>query len=151
MPLTQEHHEHETHRADARARRNAVIIVIVAAIAGAATLHAVGSSASWLRAWAERDPEHAARVVFALLAVSVSVPMLGLAFWAARFAAKINRGCRYPPHDARLTRDIRVRVGAAAQRFARLYFLFAAVFVAIAIYAPVLFWRLYHSLLERVP
>jgi cytochrome bd-type quinol oxidase subunit 2 len=151
MPLTQEAHEHETHRADPRARRKAVIIVIIAAIAGAATLHAVGSSANWLRAWAEGDPEHAARVVFALLAVSVSVPMLGLAFWAARFAAKINRGGRYPPHDARLTRDTRVRVGAAAERFTYLYFLFAAVAVAIAIHAPVLFWRLYHGLLERVP
>jgi hypothetical protein len=151
MPSTQEPHEHETHKADPRARRNAIIIVIIAVIVGAALLHAVGSSASWLRAWAERDPEHAARVVFALLAVSVSVPMLGLAFLAARFAASINRGRRYPPQDARLTRDIRVRVGAAAQRFARLYYLFAAVAGAIAIYAPVLFWRLYHGLLERVP
>jgi hypothetical protein len=151
MSAIQEPYEHETHRADPQARRNAVIIVIVVAIAGAALLHAVGSSASWLRAWAERDPEHAARVVFALLAVSVSVPMLGLAFWTARFASRINRASRYPPRDARLTRDTRVRVGAAARRFARLYYLLAAVAVAIATYVPVLFWRLYHGLLERVP
>lgn len=136
----------EIHRADPRARRNAIIVVLVAGIAGAAILHAFGGSAEDLRAWVERDVERAGKTLFALMALGFSAPMLGLAFWVWRFAAQINRAGRYPPPAAKLTRDTRVRTGASAMAVARLHYVLAVIVALMAIIAPVLLWRVYSGL-----
>ena len=136
----------EIHRADPVARRNAVILVIVAGVVGAALLHALGESSEGIRAWVEGAPERAAKTLFASVVLGVSAPMLGLAFWMRRLATKISRASRYPPPDARLTRDTRVHRGASALAIARLHNAFAAIAALMAIVAPVLLWRVSREL-----
>jgi hypothetical protein len=136
----------EIHRADPRARRNAIIMVVVGGIVGAAILHALGESSEGFSAWVERDAVRAGKTLYAVLAIGFSAPMLGLAFWMRRFAARISRARRYPPPTARLTRDARVRTGASAAAIARLHNLLAAFLALMAIVVPVLLWRVYGTL-----
>ncbi len=136
----------EIHRADPVARRNAIIVVVVVGVFGAAILHALGESSEGVRAWAERAPERAAKVLFALMVFGVSAPMFGLALWMKHFATKISRAGRYPPPDAKLTRDTRVRTGASALAIARLHNAFAAIAALMAIVAPLLLWRVSREL-----
>lgn len=136
----------EMQKADPRARRTAILIVVAASVVGAASLHIIGKSSEGLRAWAARDPEHAAKVLFPLIAPAISVPLLGLAVWMERFASKVKRAGRYPPPDARLTSDTRVRTGADALAFVRLHRILAGITALVAIGWPVLLWRAYRLL-----
>ena len=136
----------EIHRADPSARRSAIAIVIVAGIVGAAILHVLGRSSEGLRVWVERDPQRAGATLLALVALGFSAPLLGLAWWIRRFAVKVNRAGRYPPPDARLTRDTRVRTGNAAGAIARLHYILAGFMALLAIGVPVLLWRVYEVL-----
>jgi len=139
-------HKVEIHRADPSARRNAIVIVVVAGIAGAAILHVLGESSEGLRSWIERDPQRAGGTLFALMALGFSAPLLGLSLWVRRFAAKVNRAGRYPPPDARLTRDTRVRTGNAAGAIARLHYVLSGLMALLAIGVPLLLWRVYDVL-----
>jgi hypothetical protein len=65
----------EIHRADPGARRNAIVVVVVAGIVGAAILHAFGESSESLRVWLERDAERAGKTLFTLMALCFSAPM----------------------------------------------------------------------------
>ena len=130
----------EIHEADPRVRRNAIVVVVVAGIVGAGMLHALGGWSEGLRSWVEGSPEQAATLFLVVTVVGVSGPMLGLAFWMKRFASRVGRVGRYPPPDARLTRDTRVRRGSSALAIARLHYVSAAIAVVIAICAPVLVW-----------
>ncbi|MGD8699292.1 MAG: hypothetical protein PVJ43_08385 [Gemmatimonadales bacterium] len=136
----------EIHKADRRARRHAVIVVIVACVVGAAILHALGNSAESLRAWIEHDVERAGRTLFVLMALGFSAPMLGLALWIGRFAGEIKRAGRYPPPEAKLTRDTRIRTGTSATAIARLHYLLAVLAALMAIFVPVVLWRVYAGL-----
>ena len=133
----------QIHKADPRARRNAILIVIAASVVGAVALHVMGESSGWLQAWAERDPQRAAKVLFAL---GFSGPLLGLAVWVERFAGKVKRAGRYPPPEARLTRDMRIRTGDSALAIVRLHRVLAAMTALLAIGAPVVLWRVYRQL-----
>jgi hypothetical protein len=92
-------------------------MVVAAGIVGAVALHLLGESSEWLQAWAERDPQRAASILFALMTLGFSAPLFGLAIWLERFAGQIKRAGRYPPPEAKLTRDTRVRTGASALAF----------------------------------
>ena len=83
---------------------------------------------------------------FLSMALGFSAPLLGLALWIRRFAAKVNRAGRYPPPDARLTRDTRVRTGDAAGAIARLQYFLAGLMALLAIAVPILLWRVYDVL-----
>ncbi|MGD8869824.1 MAG: hypothetical protein PVI01_19540, partial [Gemmatimonadales bacterium] len=65
----------EIHKADPRARRSAILMVVAAGIVGAVALHLMGESSEWLQAWAERDPQRAASILFALMTLGFSVPL----------------------------------------------------------------------------
>lgn len=106
----------------------------------------MGESSEWLQGWAERDPQRAAEILFALVAVGFSGPLLGLSVWIGRFAGKIRRAGRYPPPEAKLARDTRVRTGASALAFVRLHRILAAITALLAIGAPVVLWRVYRQL-----
>lgn len=121
-------------------------MVAAASVVGAASLHIIGKSSEGLRAWAAGDPEHAAKVLFPLIALAITAPLLGLAVWMKRFVHKVQRAGRYPPPDARLTRDTRVRTGTDALAFVRLHRIVAAITALIAIGWPILLWRAYRRL-----
>jgi hypothetical protein len=70
-----------------------------------------------------------------------------LAAWAGRIAGRIGRAGRYPPPDAKLTRDTRVRSGASATAMARLHYAVAVIAALMAIAVPVLLWGVYGRLL----
>jgi hypothetical protein len=120
--------------------------VVVAGIVGAVLLHVFAESSEGLRAWIERDPQRAGGTLFALMALGFSAPLLGLALWIRRFAAKVNGAGRYPPPDARLTQDTRVRTGDAARAIARLHYFLSGLMALLAIGVPVLLWRVYEVL-----
>ncbi len=77
------------------------------------------------------------------MALGFTAPMLGLAVWTGRFASEIKRAGRYPPPEAKLTRDTRIRTGASATAIARLLYFLAALAALMAILVPVVLWRVY--------
>jgi hypothetical protein len=80
------------------------------------------------------------------MTLGFSAPLFGLAIWLERFAGQIKRAGRYPPPEAKLTRDTRVRTGASALAFVRLHRTLAAIAALLAIGAPVVLWRVYRQL-----
>ena len=131
----------EIQRGSPRARRRAVLVVLVGAAAGAAALVAIECHRPALQAWLAADPARARMTLGAVFAALV-LPLLGLAGYLWRWGGAIARAERFPPPGAEVVRDTPVRRGAAARRQGRLVQGFAAACALAAIALAALGWRL---------
>jgi len=102
--------------------------------------------------WITRDPEQIdsrLRLAFAVLAVAVVVPPLGVAAYLWRLGDRIVRAERFPPPGLAVTTDTVVLRGRFARRRGRLIQILAAIFVLAAPVLAITLWRLM-SLLRRL-
>jgi len=105
-------------RADAGARRQAVMFVVVGALAGLLLMVAVERYRLPLQDWLLSDPAQFARriVLLAHLAAALlTAPLLGFAFYLWSFGVQVMRMQRYPPPGCRVIRDTPILQGPAAQ------------------------------------
>ena len=142
----------EIQRADPLARRKAALVVACGLLVGLVVISLAEFYRPALVDWFTRDPEQIdsrLRLVFAVLAVALVVPLLGFGacFW--RLGDRIVRAERFPPPGLAVTTDTVVLRGRFARRRGRLIQLLAAIFVLAAPpFAIILWWLM--SLLRRL-
>lgn len=117
-------------KADPAARRKALWLVVIAALAAAGLLWYLQTAEQQLKVLTETDPALAmVRVLLALriLAVALVLSMLGFAAYLFRLGRRIQRAQRSPPPGMRVIRDTPVITGSGAQSRGRLLKLLAVV------------------------
>jgi len=105
-------------KADAGVRRQALVFVVVGALAGILLMVAVERYRLPLQDWLLSDPAQLARrlVLLARLAAALlSAPLLGFAIYLWSFGVRVMRMRRYPPPGCRVIRDTPILQGQAAQ------------------------------------
>ncbi len=134
----------QTQPPDPRARRNAVLLVIMLAVLGTIALIAMERFIDDLRELTREDPYLAiVRVNSAikLLAVSIGLGLAGFAAWLARLSLQAHRTQRFPPPGTRVIRETRVLTGEAARARARLGFGLAAAVAVAGLGLAVYLWH----------
>ncbi len=109
----------EIQPADPRARRLAIAIAIIGALAGATLIALFESFRSEVRAWIREDFQARGKLVLLIAAVLTTAPLMTLAVCLWRLGGRVSRAGRYPPPGLRVTRDTTVATGPAAHRRAR--------------------------------
>ncbi len=107
-------------KADPAARRQAVPVIVIGALAGALLLAAMERYRLPLHDWLLSDPERFTRrlgLVSYLAAAALALPLLGFALYFWAFGVKVMRARRFPLPGQRVIRDTPVLEGRAA--FAR--------------------------------
>ena len=105
--------------ADLRARRQAILLVLVGTIAGALAIAALDHYRAPLETWLLSDPKQRAdRLSLASwsLAAAVALPLTGLAAYLWSIGVKAIRGQEFPPPGVRVIRDTPIHTGGAAIR-----------------------------------
>lgn len=127
----------EIHRADARFRRTAPLVLLGVMLVGGAALWA-------LQRWLDSSTrvglagyDGLLLLAIGLIALLVAVS-LGIAISLWLEARRIQREDRFPPSDMRTLRDVPIRHGAQARRYAR--YLFAAAVIAALAAFGILLW-----------
>ena len=106
----------EVQKADPRARRRALAMLLVVGGLGAWGL-VVGDG--WLAAQRAADPDDARRALLVVVrwaAVGNAVVMGGFAAYAWRFGRRVRRDGRFPPVGHPVVRDTPILTGAPAHR-----------------------------------
>lgn len=119
--------------ADPVARRNAWIVTVVIAAAGALGYLALQD---WLAGVIERDPVEARATLLAALSLGAwtsAVLMAALAAWCWHLGSKVRRAGRFPLPEAKLLRDTAVVEGAAAQARGRMLQICAVALMLLAV------------------
>jgi len=104
--------------------------------------------------WITRDPEQIdsrLRLAFAVLAVAVVVPPLGVAAYLWRLGDRILRAERFPAPGLAVTKDMVVLRGRFARRRGRLAQLLAAILVLAASALVIILWWFVSLLGARAP
>jgi hypothetical protein len=141
--------EPEIQRADAGARRRAVLIVVFAAVAGAILIALFRASRPALERWIMRDPSQVGarlRLSFAIVVVLSSASLLGFAAYFWRLGARVVDAERFPPPGVAVFRDTPVVRGPAARRRGRLIQAAAVALTVLAILIAVLLSRIASAL-----
>jgi hypothetical protein len=115
----------EIQPADPKARRRALVIVLVIASLGLATVVAVNGFFQELEALARADPERAAQQLVGalkILAAGLALCLLGASGWLCNLSRRTYGSQRFPPPGVAVVRDVRVAIGAKARRRALLGF-----------------------------
>jgi hypothetical protein len=105
----------ELHSADPKFKRLAPFLLGAIVVAGGT---AVWLLDRWLGASSPQSTDGMLLVTTGLVVVLASIS-LGLAYALWQEAGRIRREDRFPPSDMRTVRDVAVRHGAAALRYAR--------------------------------
>jgi hypothetical protein len=137
--------QHETQKADPRARRVAIVMLGLATLAGLALMFLVESQLPALLRWITEDPEQMddRLVIFSWgLALGVVVPMLLLAAYLWRLGSRIVHSGVFPPPGMCVVRDTRVLFGRRAVRRGRLLKVLASLAGATAAGFVIVLWRL---------
>ena len=141
----------EIQKADPRARRKALVLLIIATIIGAIVILLLESQLSMLEQWISDDPGVAferLELTLAVLAVVVAVPLLGLAAYIWRLGARVIKTERFPPPGMAVIRDTPALTGTAARLRGRLIQAFAVIFALMAFALPIALWQIV-DVLER--
>lgn len=122
--------------ADPRARRTAVRIVLVGAVAGAVLLWWSQRAMPDLEAWVLRVPgaeAWRATVVLGAVGVLLAAPLLGFAAYLWMFARRVARSQRFPPPGMGVVRETPVLSGQRAVTRARVLQGLSVVLAALAL------------------
>lgn len=132
----------EIQRANPRARRQALLIVVCGVVFGLILILLAQSYRPALEEWVSQDPH--SRLRFALVAVFVAfvVPLLGLIGYFWRVGDRIVRAERFPAPGATVVRDTVVLRGQSARWRGRLIQFCAAILLLAAACFCILLWRL---------
>ena len=134
----------DVQRADAAARRRALILLLVAATMGTIALAWIHSQAEVIEEMAEVDLDAAIErtvTMVRIVAALTSLPLVLFAAYAYRLAMKTRASSRFPPDGVPVVRDTPVLREAAAQRRANLLFASAVVLLIAAIAIPIVMER----------
>jgi uncharacterized membrane protein len=105
---------HEVQKADPKARRLALVFLIVGAIIGTLLILALEQYQGTMRDRILSEPAGASdriRLAFLLSAVLLSTPLLISAAYFWNLGAKVRRAQRFPPPNVRVIRDTPVVYG----------------------------------------
>lgn len=125
---------------DPRARRFAVLLVLVFLGLGLFAMFATNRFVSDLRRLALIDPNLAieqATSAIKLLALSLGVGLAVFAWWLFRLAQRTRRFELFPPPGQVVIRETRILTGAGARARARFGFVLAAITAVLAVALPV--------------
>lgn len=135
----------EIERADPRARRLAVALVVIGAAIGSAAFWLVDSRLPILRAWVIEDPGQAqnrVRLIAFGISAAVAIPTLVFAGYFWRLGGRVIRSNRFPPPGMRVVRDTVVWQGDGARRRGRMLQALALALTFIVGGIVALLWRL---------
>jgi hypothetical protein len=132
----------EIQRGDPSARRKAVTILVVGAIAGVTLLVVAGAVRPDLEAWLKEDLRGRSRIVLGAIAVLMAGPLLALAAYLWRLGGRVVATGRFPPSGTRLVRDTPVVTGGAAARAGRVLQSCAVALAAAAVLLTVFIWQI---------
>lgn len=132
-------------RADAGARRQAVVLVGAAALLGTLLLLGFERYGESLRDWVLSDPERSRsrlRLLFILFATGASAPLLAFGGYLWVLGHKIVQARQFPPPGHRVVRDTEVVSGDAAAARGRALKVFAVILCAFCVMFWMLLWRI---------
>lgn len=113
----------EVQRADPRAQRIALMVVLAGFVAAALLIWGLNAGGPAIAAWLKADPARmharAQGLLFTLAVIMAGPPILAGAY-LLRFGTRVVRGDRFPPPDARLIQDMLVLTGDAARNRGRI-------------------------------
>lgn len=135
----------EIQKADAEARRRALLIVVVGAAVGCLALAAYPHFEEWLRGWILSDPAHTAsraNLIICLFAAAIVLLLVGMAVYVWRLGAKVSRQQRFPPPGVRVLYGTPVLSGPAAMTRGRVIQVVAVFLGLSAVVLAWFFWRL---------
>jgi hypothetical protein len=142
----------EIRRTDAAARRLALVVLALGAIAGLLLIVGIESYASPLRDWLFAEPRETARRVTVLvfgIAAILSMPLLAFAGWLWVLGSKVLHAREFPPPGTRVIRDTPVVHGQAAALRGRGIRLLAICLVAVSAALWWLLWRVAEVMLAE--
>lgn len=139
----------EIQKADPKARRNAIVLVAIAGIAGSAAILRFEHTRHEFSAWLLSDPAqfmYRAGFILAVIALGMSLSLFALALWSWRLSAQVVASDRFPPPGLAVIKDTRVLNGARARRFARIQRAVAATVALLGVLVPFVLWRVFEVL-----
>jgi len=138
----------EIQNADPKARRKAIVSVILGAVAGISLYllleFSVGNVNLWIQAHANFLVEHHYLTFLGML-VLVS-PILAMAVYLIRFSRQIIRTKRFPPPDTPVIRNVRVLIGEKAVSRGWLLQILCWLILLPAFAIPFLVWFIFYSI-----
>ena len=124
---------------DPSTRRRALLIVVAGLILGGAIILLTGRYRSQLTAWAQDDPARALNLLLPAMAITIVLPVLGIAWYFWRLGASTVRELRFPPAHVTWASGAPAVHGAAARRRGRfLQWCAAALVVIIVVFSAIL-------------
>ena len=132
----------ELRRADPTARRTAALVLVVGTCAGALLITAWARYRVPLGDWVLADRAQRVRLVFLVLTVLASAPLLGLAIYLWSLGGQVVRSREYPPPGLRVLHDTSIVKGEKAIARARLLRILALGAAIVSALFAGLLWRL---------
>lgn len=134
-------------KADPRARRKAIKVIIIGILVGAALFLLLDFFVGNINQWIEQNAEFLIKhhyVAFLVMLVPVA-PVIMLSAYLIRYAGKIVKAQRFPPPDTPVIRDVRVIEGRAAVIRGRVAQVLCWIILLAASAIPLLIWTIFYS------
>jgi hypothetical protein len=135
----------EVRRADPAARRRAILLVILGALAGTLVIATLALFRAPLLEWLQSEPPERAprlRLLLLLMAAALSGPLLLFAAHLWSLGARVLQARQFPPPGYRVIRDTSVVAGQAATSRGRGLKALALLLGLAAVVLSLLLWRL---------
>ena len=137
-------------RADPRARRKAVFLIIVGTLIGAVLIVSFERYRGELHEWLLADPSgHRIQLLLYSLAVLGAVPLIAFALYLWVLGVRVVQAQQFPPPGQRVVRDTAVVTGEAARSRGRVLQGLAIAFVTVAGLLCFLLWRVASVIVEQ--
>lgn len=122
----------ESQHADPRARKVALLYLVVATACGAGLLLLIQQYGPSLSRWLLRASRQDQLWFSALALLVLCLPLVLFAGWLWMYGVRVLRSDRHPPDGVKVVRDTPVARGSMARRYGRLYQTLAALLAAAA-------------------
>jgi hypothetical protein len=139
----------EIRRADPRARRKAVLLVVVGAVVGAFAMLAFAPFGEWL-ASQPGEIAHRIKLVFFLAGIILSAPLIAFAAYFWTLGARVLRTHEFPPPGYSVVRDAPIIKDRAAIRRGHALQALALCLAAACVLLLMLLWELGSAFHEGV-
>jgi hypothetical protein len=135
----------DTQKADPKARRRALLAVLVGTLVGASFILSFESYRAALQDWILSEPGQSSdkiKLVLLTVAVVLSAPLLVFGAYIWVLGARVTRAQQYPPPVMPVFRDTRIVRGQPAVLRGNIMKVLAVCLIVAALVTPVVFWRL---------